>query len=141
MQTRGGIGIIEDDLELQYLYGMIIQSEGYHVSFTARTSDAAVERFEKCSPAPDVLIIDYRLIDSSGIDAAQKIRKIDPDIKIIFATADINIEKRLEDLNVSAILQKPFSMRDLIDAINGPAYPDLSIGQRSRYCYNTPFTV
>jgi DNA-binding response OmpR family regulator len=118
MESRGSIGIIEDNLELQWLYKMVLESEGYTIAYTARNSDMAVEEHIRCSHKPKLLIIDNRLYNSTGIEAAKSIQKVDPNAKIIFATVDKSLEERMDGLNTVEVLYKPFTMRKLTMTVN-----------------------
>ncbi|MCD1293614.1 hypothetical protein CUJ83_01200 [Methanocella sp. CWC-04] len=118
MESKGNIAIIEDNIELQFLYKMVLESEGYTVAYTARNGEKALEEYKRCAHRPDLFIIDNRLYNSSGMDTAKDIQKIDPKARFLFATVDRNLDGRMEGVNAIGVLYKPFSMRKLTNTIH-----------------------
>lgn len=115
--TKGTVAIIEDDTDLQFIYRMVAESRGYTVAYTAGSCDKAVEEYKRCQSPPDLLIIDNRLYDSSGIDAAKDILNVDPNARFLFATSDLVIESA-DELNMVGVLHKPFSIYELASMMN-----------------------
>lgn len=127
----GLIAIVEDEPELQTLYRLILMSKGYRVAYVSASADDAVSMYALCEQKPDLVIMDRRLKESSGIDAARRIVEMHPEAKILFATADADRCFGADIPGTVGALQKPFSMTELFAAIERALAWDSS-GHRPR---------
>jgi DNA-binding NtrC family response regulator len=77
----------------------------------------------------DVLILDYRMPKKDGLQTAKEILDINPEQRIIFASAYVQetLEESVKELKrVVELMQKPFSMSALVDTVeNKEAYEGL----------------
>ncbi len=71
----------------------------------------------------DIVLMDVRMPKKNGIEATKSILKIKPEIKIIAITATTDpVEKEsCKKAGISVFLPKPFSEKNLVDAINSVA--------------------
>ncbi len=111
------IAIVEDNRDLAYLLKQFFDINGIHISFVAYDGDDAIKKYSICSPKPDIVIMDYRLPTINGIETMKEILLIDHGAKIIFLTADSDIEKDSLQAGARLFLKKPASMKDLYHAI------------------------
>lgn len=111
------IAVVEDEPELRLLYCIMLKSRGYAVSFTASGVEQAVQAYSDAVVKPGVVVMDVRLEDGSGVDAAARILSADPAARFIFATAEANSVTGLPAHAIVDILQKPFSLTDLCEKI------------------------
>ena len=53
--------------------------------------------------------------ENDGFYALEEIRKLDPHAKVVAVTADFTDESatRMEELNISAVIYKPFDIQDI----------------------------
>jgi two-component system response regulator DevR len=74
----------------------------------------AVDRLE-----PDVVLMDIRLGDGSGIDATRKIRETHPGTKVVIFTtyADLELLRDSIDAGASGYLVKRMALKSLVDTI------------------------
>lgn len=85
--------------------------------------EAAVESF-----SPDLAILDVRMPDGDGFEAAQKARENRPDLKIIFLSmySDPKYVRRAADIGAQGYVSKRAPMEELLTAIrtvmNGGRY-------------------
>lgn len=112
------IAIVEDEPELRSLYCLVLKSRGYSVSFTASGVDEAVKAYEASAEKPSLVIMDVRLVDGTGFDAAEQIASANPDARFLFATADADAVSDMAVHGTTGVLQKPFSLKDLLDSIS-----------------------
>jgi two-component system chemotaxis response regulator CheY len=117
MMSEGAcVGIVDDEELLVRTYEMLFERRQIPLSFIALDGKAEVAKFRDARPRPKVMIIDYRLPYTSGIDAMKEIRKIDPNTKVLFISADGDIRQEALDAGANMFLKKPISLRILIDA-------------------------
>jgi len=69
--------------------------------------------------APDVLLLDFRLPDGTGAEAAARIREDRPDMKLIFLSRDDSDSARMAavEAGASAFLHKSRAATDVVAAI------------------------
>ncbi len=116
--------VIDDREELLALLRMILEDERYQVS-VLREGQGAIERIR--AEQPDLVILDLRLEDVSGVDVLQSLRAHTgaADIPVIVYTAAVIEAEGVSRLiksdqsryaNVS-VLQKPFDLDALLDRV------------------------
>ena len=68
---------------------------------------------------PDLVLVDFRLTDGTGADAASAIRQVRPDTKLIFLTREDTDAARIAALEsgASAFIHKSRAAQDVVDAI------------------------
>ncbi len=68
---------------------------------------------------PDLVIIDFRLTDGTGADAASGIRQLRPDTKLIFLTREDSDAARFAavESGASAFIHKSRAAQEVVDAI------------------------
>lgn len=76
--------IVDDEINVRKLYGEELRNEGYH-TVSASTVKEALEMVEK--EAPDLVILDVKLGEESGIDALMKIAKQRKRLPVILNSA------------------------------------------------------
>ena len=111
--------IIDDDADLSAQMVEVLRDEGHQVCRRLYTH----ENLPDFKPDDyDVIVLDFKMPDLSGIDILKSISKKDFKAKIFIVTGRPFIEKILNEENllcmVSEIINKPFSIRNLLDKIN-----------------------
>jgi DNA-binding HxlR family transcriptional regulator len=101
--------IIDDNESESMLFQSLLEHHGCHVIGIGHDRNDALRLYQHHKP--EVTFIDVCMPEYDGFYAIEKIREINPDAKIVVMTTDTSNEtqKRLEKLNVSSILHKPFS--------------------------------
>ena len=68
---------------------------------------------------PDLVLVDFRLTDGTGADAAMAIRQLRPDTKLIFLTREDSDAARIAALEAgaSAFIHKSRAAQEVVDAI------------------------
>lgn len=92
--------------------------ENNYQVFTARSACTALE--EHYTPAPQVIITDYKMPEMDGISFIQKARSLWPEGVFIMITGYLSLALSLEAINTISIfrlLVKPFEEKDLLRAI------------------------
>jgi two-component system chemotaxis response regulator CheY len=95
----------------------ILESAGYEV---AEASDGlnALERYfiEK----PSIVMLDLVMKGMYGLDVLTKLRELDPDVKVIVVSADIQTSSHelVEEAGGVSFVNKPFDRNDILTAVD-----------------------
>ena len=104
--------VAEDDAMIAMLLDDLLTAMGYDVCAIERTEAAAVAAAARCEP--DLMIVDVRLGEGSGVSAVEAILRAEF-VPHIFISGDISgIQARKPD---AVAIRKPFSESDLVRAI------------------------
>ena len=108
--------IAEDEALIRLDLAEMLREEGYEVVGEAGDGQEAVELAEKLNP--DLVIMDVKMPRRDGISAAAEIasKRIAP-IVVLTAFSQRDLVERARDAGAMAYLVKPFSINDLIPAI------------------------
>ena len=110
--------IVDDDKDMQFNLKSILDSEGYK-SFTVGNGTKAIKEVQNKSP--NIVLLDIRLPDMSGMKVLEKLKKTIPDYNgsIIMLTAYGDIKGAIKAMKLGAFdyLTKPFDNEELIITI------------------------
>lgn len=110
--------LILDDEEVYRTYiSDWLAREGHEVRSTSNRQEAALVAK---SFRPDLLIVDFLLKDKYyGLQVAEAMRKLAPELRIIVITGypSENLRRDALDARVFKVIEKPFHMVDLADAV------------------------
>lgn len=109
--------VIEDDAELLGVLTALLGSEGHEVT-GAPSGEQALAAAAQTSF--DLVIADVRMEGMSGLDAIEKVKAEDSGVKSLVITGYASEEDSIRaiSLGVEAYLKKPFSLDDLLEAVN-----------------------
>ena len=109
--------IVDDDAALLDRYVESL-SDAYRI-VTAQTGRVAIERVKRRSDI-DLVVVEYRLPDMSGIDVMKEIKDAAPSVLVLIATAYGDEEVAVEAFRNGArdYLKKPFSLSELSTKID-----------------------
>src|SRR5688500_4019315 len=111
--------MLVDDHEVvrQGLRALLESEEDIEVVAEADSGTKAVEVAR--SYKPDVIVMDVRMPDGSGVEACREIRDSDPDIQVIMLTSFSDDEALFNSIMAGAagFVLKQIRGRDLVDAI------------------------
>ena len=109
---------VEDNKDIQVIIKNLLELLGFEVRGIASNGKEAVEMFKLFKNKPDIILMDYRMPEKDGLQATREILQIDPDTKIIFASADTTVKEESPVLGVVDFLEKSFSSQSLLNYIN-----------------------
>lgn len=112
--TKGLLGkvlVIDDERGPRESLRMVLKYD-YEI-FLADRVDGGVELLRE--KRPDLVIMDIRMPEKSGIEGLQEIREIDPDVSIVMLTGYGDLETAQQAIRYGAndYLQKPFDTDDI----------------------------
>jgi DNA-binding response OmpR family regulator len=105
----------EDDAAVRTIARKVFEQFGYTV-IEARDGEDAVKKFLENKDKVHLVVLDVLMPKKNGKEAYEEIRKIRPDVKVIFTsgyTADILHKKGILEEGIN-FLSKPISTNDLI---------------------------
>lgn len=110
--------IVDDEPDICYFLSNSLSKKGFTTSYSY-TLKGAEELIE--TNKPSVLVLDNHLPDGMGTEFAGKISSRYPELKIIMITAHDSPQDRTKAYNngVSLFLSKPFTISEIITAVNG----------------------
>ena len=113
---RERILILEDEKLLRMTMRKRLEDEGYRV-FEAATGQAAIELIRE--DEPDLLLLDYKLPDMTGIDVLRQVREMHLDTSAILLTAFSSSGTAVEAMKLGAhdYLDKPVDYDELLATI------------------------
>lgn len=128
------VGLLEDDIAIQEMLLLVLQDEGYSVvnypDAEACLSSLGITGVAVSSLPIDLLIADWRLSGSTtGVEVIRQMRAMPHLITlpvILTTAATFNDTEELQKLHVS-LLEKPFSVDDIIQLIQRLVIPDASV--------------
>ncbi len=105
--------VIDDDYNITKVFSDVLEIMGLNILACGYNGKEAAELYEK--HCPDLVFTDIMMPGYDGFYGIEKIKKFDPDAKIVVITADASYEayQKLEDLNVTAIICKPFDQSEI----------------------------
>jgi CheY-like chemotaxis protein len=118
LEKKQNILIVEDD-ENSYLYLLFaLEERNYNIS-RASNGLEAINIFRDTKGDFAFILMDLKLPIIDGYQSAEAIRKIDPNIPIIAQTASYipMIDQKLKDYKFDAVIIKPYTVDQLINAI------------------------
>jgi PAS domain S-box-containing protein len=106
--------VIDDDENVREILADNIRMLGYEV-FVAENGKEGIEVFKSQQRRLNIVLTDLVMPGMNGIEVIKEIRWMNPEIPVIVCTGIGSDEKgpELEKLGVSAVLEKPFSYKDL----------------------------
>jgi DNA-binding response OmpR family regulator len=117
VNQKYAILVVDDDLELNTGYTLLLEFDGHDVQ-TAYTAESALELL--ATRHFDLMIAEYWLPRMRGDHLASLVKERWPDLPIIMVTANFE-EIHVDDhpiAGVDCLLDKPFSMNQLREAMN-----------------------
>ena len=106
--------IVDDEQLIRWSIAETLKSAGCLVS-EASSAKETVEQLTQ-QPAPDVILLDYRLPDVNGLDLLRTIKRTVPASQIVIITAYATDDMAFEAMKLGAyrVVQKPIEMSDVV---------------------------
>ncbi len=110
--------VVDDEALIRWSIVETLARAG-HVVIEASDAASAVSRLAETREPIDVVLLDYRLPDSRGLDLVTTVRQMSPGSAVVMMTAygTPEVIAGALDLGVHRILSKPFDMDDLASMV------------------------
>lgn len=115
-QSMKRILVVDDEEQIAFFLSEFLKTKGYEV-YVAMDGRSALQEVK--SKKPHVVLLDIMMPGLSGIDVLKEIRKIDPEIGVIMATAlmDKDLAKSALEMGAYDYITKPFDLDYLETAV------------------------
>ena len=109
--------IVDDSKVSRAMLEGNLSRTNFEVCAQAKNAAEAVELYEQFKPA--VVTMDMNLPDADGLECTRRIRAVDPEAKIVMISAmkDASLVAKGREVGISAFLQKPVGINELIDTL------------------------
>jgi two-component system response regulator AtoC len=104
--------IIDDEKTIRWSLGEALKESGYEVCDSG-SAEKGVELFKQKSA--DLVLLDLKLPEKSGIEVLKQIKSVDPSVPVIMMTAYGEVDTAVEAMKNSAydFILKPFALEKL----------------------------
>jgi two-component system, NtrC family, response regulator AtoC len=108
--------VVDDEKGIRWSFSKALEDEGYTV-LQAEHAAAALQMFEENDI--DLVILDMKLPDMSGLDVMEKMREVKKDILILIITAYADVETAVRAMKMGAYnyRNKPVDPEDLKESV------------------------
>lgn len=115
---RGTVLVVDDEEGVRAVARRILEGAGYAVLEAGNGQEALDVMASKARV--DFLIADLDMPVMRGEEMAKKIRRLRPDLRVLYVTAHSEqlFKERPELIDGEAFLDKPFTMRGLLEAVS-----------------------
>jgi two-component system, chemotaxis family, chemotaxis protein CheY len=109
--------IIDDSSMSRRILRTILESAGHEV---AEAADGMVGLEQYFLQKPDVVLLDLIMTGMFGMDVLKKLREMDPNARVIVATADIQVSTRemTDAQGAAGFVTKPFSPENVLQVVD-----------------------
>ncbi|MDD5327778.1 MAG: response regulator [Phycisphaerae bacterium] len=121
--AEGKVLVADDEIHIIHVVTIKLRNNGYEVI----SAEDGVKAFAlACAEKPDIIVTDYQMPGMTGLELVRKLRQNETtkNIPVIMLTArGFAVEdKEQEELEISELLSKPFSPKELLRSIEDILY-------------------
>lgn len=109
--------VVDDDIDTLDVFCEYLDLYQFRIVGKANNGERVAELYSTFKP--DVVFLDVMMDNYDGIYALEQIRKVNPDAIVIMVTADLTKDTadKLERLRASAVIYKPFDIKNVINTV------------------------
>ena len=128
-----GILVADDEWAVRAVLGVALRGKGFAL-WLASDGHEALDLYRRCRETIDVVLLDVCMPGWDGPQTLAALREVNPQVRCCFMSGDLGryTEQGLRDLGAAAVLQKPFRVAEIAQALWDLARgADFRIGQRT----------
>jgi two-component system chemotaxis response regulator CheY len=115
-REKGGIiiptfFIVDDNRVIHEAYSELLELKGHKVIGNALNGIECLEKINNSEKKPDFILMDYRMPEKEGIEVMKELLEIQPELKVIFVSADESVEKNALSAGAIMFIKKPFNLQ------------------------------
>ena len=111
--SKATILVVDDQDSIRHFVSKALEDEGYGV----RTAESVRETRQAIEQdMPDMLLLDLKLPDGTGLELLREVKRLQPEVPIILMTAFGEVETAVEAMSAGAywFVKKPFQNEELL---------------------------
>jgi two-component system response regulator AtoC len=111
--SKATILVVDDQDSIRHFVSKALEDDGY----TVRTAESVRETRQSIEQdMPDMMLLDLKLPDGTGIELLREIKRLQPEVPIILMTAFGEVETAVEAMSAGAywFVKKPFQNEELL---------------------------
>lgn len=116
-RTKVRVAIVDDEESLCSVISTLVKRLGYEVSLVAHDGAEIVTAIQNKPVDLDLVIMDYRMLNMDGMEAAKLVLKERPLMRVIIVSADDTVEQEALSAGLFFV-KKPFSITEFSRKIN-----------------------
>jgi len=109
--------VVDDDIDILTLVKMTLTMNGFNTEVLSHWEgiDNLIEKFN-----PDLILLDVSLGGADGREICRRLKSQDDTrhIPVILFSANIEMEKSIENCNAQAFISKPYDLKYFLQTIN-----------------------
>jgi DNA-binding NtrC family response regulator len=119
METTCRILAVDDEPSVTLSLRFVFASDRYEVT-CADNGVTALAKLDVAPDAYDVIIVDQKMPNLTGVELVEAIRKRGIDTKVIVVSAHLSVDvcQAYERMDVSALFPKPFNIEQLRSTVD-----------------------
>jgi DNA-binding response OmpR family regulator len=112
----GNILVVDDNEDMCQIISDVLRAEKYMVGI-AHDGESALNELKR--ETYDVMVLDYKLFDMTGLDVLEKLKETVPPLSTIMISAfgSESVKARARELEVYDFIDKPFDVNALLRVI------------------------
>ena len=114
---KDNIAIVEDEPQVADLYKTAFTALGMSISFIAGDGLEAIKAFKDSDPRPDIVIMDHRMPEMTGVAAMKEMQKLNPETRYIIVSADSSVREEALGAGALMFLEKPIKLKQLTASV------------------------
>jgi PAS domain S-box-containing protein len=120
--------VVDDEPQLAMMVGHVLGRLGYEPTMCTSSLDA-LDRFTRAPGAFDLVVTDQTMPGLTGDRLAAELHRVRPELPIVLCTGFSHqlSQERAKELQLAALLYKPYDMGELARAIREALTPDLKV--------------
>ena len=114
----GCVMVVDDEEAITAVARAVLSKTGFRVR-TFNDAAEAIVAFEKDPGSVDAIVCDFTMPKMNGIEFAQRVSAVRPDLPIVLATGIIDTDdlKSADMAGVWEVMKKPFRMDTLVNVV------------------------
>ncbi|MEK7824318.1 MAG: sigma-54 dependent transcriptional regulator, partial [Candidatus Eisenbacteria bacterium] len=111
--SKANILVVDDQDSIRHFVSKALEDAGY----TVRTAESVRETRQAIEQdMPDLMLLDLKLPDGTGLELLREIKRLQPEVPIILMTAFGEVETAVEAMSAGAywFVKKPFQNEELL---------------------------
>jgi two-component system, cell cycle sensor histidine kinase and response regulator CckA len=117
-QAQRTVLVVEDERIMLRLLERFLSRQGYQVLLAA-DGEQAIDGYCRHKTEIDVVLLDVGLPKVSGVDVLRKMKKENPDVRVVVASGYLDAQMKTEmyRAGVKAFVDKPYMLPEMLETL------------------------